>query len=267
MLDNPMIEDALLENPVLASEVLNGAIVDNGAVVDNDAMIRLNHATLSALAENDRLAPGPLSVAPEGNRHWLYRSLKRALDIVGTLALLVILSPVMIVSFLLLLLTTKGRPIFVQERVGQCGRLFSMYKFRTMCIDAHAKQHGIANEMGGPVFKNRYDPRITRLGGILRRWSIDETPQLFNVLLGDMTLVGPRPPIMSEVVRYEPWQQRRLSVTPGLTCLWQVSGRNEIGFEDWVRMDIWYIENQNLLTDLKLLVRTPLSVLSRRGAF
>jgi lipopolysaccharide/colanic/teichoic acid biosynthesis glycosyltransferase len=256
-----MFDDTTLDNTTLDSATFNSP------TLGQDRRTRLDRPRASAFVDDESLEPGPLAVAPEGNRHWLYRTLKRALDVLGTLVLLLILSPVMIVSFLLLVLTTKGRPIFVQERVGQCGRLFRMYKFRTMCLDAHAKQQEIANEMGGPVFKNRSDPRITRLGRILRRWSIDETPQLFNVLLGDMTLVGPRPPIMSEVVRYEPWQRRRLSVTPGLTCLWQVSGRNEIGFDDWMRMDLWYVENQTLLTDLKLLVRTPLSVLSRRGAF
>jgi lipopolysaccharide/colanic/teichoic acid biosynthesis glycosyltransferase len=121
--------------------------------------------------------------------------------------------------------------------------------------------------MDGPVFKNRQDPRVTRIGRVLRTLSIDELPQLFNVLAGHMSLVGPRPPLLKEVEQYEPWQRRRLAVKPGLTCVWQVSGRNEVGFDDWVRMDLWYIDNQHLLTDLKLLARTPSIVLSRRGAY
>jgi lipopolysaccharide/colanic/teichoic acid biosynthesis glycosyltransferase len=237
------------------------------ALPDHDAVATLDRAIRKKATNVKQPAALPVHVAPDGNRAWIYQSLKRSIDIVGAVVALILFSPIMLVSFAILMVTTKGRPIFVQQRVGLCGKLFNMYKFRTMCLDAHSKLHTVNNEMSGPVFKNRRDPRITRVGGFLRKCSIDEMPQLFNVLFGDMALVGPRPPIMSEVVRYEPWQRRRLSVKPGLTCLWQVSGRNEIGFEDWVRMDIWYVENQNLRTDIKLLVKTPLSVISRRGAF
>jgi lipopolysaccharide/colanic/teichoic acid biosynthesis glycosyltransferase len=142
-----------------------------------------------------------------------------------------------------------------------------MLKFRTMLPDADRRQHTVVNEKGGPIFKNRHDPRVTRLGRLLRRTSLDELPQLLNVLLGDMSLVGPRPPLAKEVARYKAWQRRRLAVQPGLTCLWQVSGRSEIGFEDWVRMDLWYVRNQGFLVDLKLLLKTPGSVLSARGAY
>jgi lipopolysaccharide/colanic/teichoic acid biosynthesis glycosyltransferase len=211
--------------------------------------------------------PVDFSVAPAGNLSLVYLAAKRAIDIFGALALLVFLAPIMVGTFLVLLVTTKGRPFFCQERVGYCGRRFWMLKFRTMCLDAACRQAQVANEQDGPVFKNRRDPRITRFGRILRSFSIDETPQLFNVLAGQMSLVGPRPPVPSEVAQYELWQRQRLAVKPGLTCLWQVSGRCEIGFEQWVRMDLWYIRNQSLLTDLKLLLATPASVLSRRGAY
>jgi lipopolysaccharide/colanic/teichoic acid biosynthesis glycosyltransferase len=204
---------------------------------------------------------------PAGNRSRVYRTTKRLLDVVGALALLVLFAPVMAATFAVLLVTTRGKPIFRQDRVGRCGRLFPMFKFRTMRLDAHLLQARVRNEQAGPVFKNRRDPRITRIGRFLRSTSIDETPQLFNVLFGHMSLVGPRPPVASEVVQYKAWQFGRLAVTPGLTCLWQISGRCEIGFEDWVRMDLWYAEHQSLWTDLKLLARTPLSVLSRRGAY
>ena len=206
-------------------------------------------------------------VPASGNRSKAYRVGKRLCDIVGASLLLVAFSPVLFVTFVVLWITTRGRPIFVQERVGQCGRLFRMYKFRTMRLDAEKVQDKIKNEQSGPVFKNRRDPRVTRIGRFLRSTSIDELPQLFNVLMGHMSLVGPRPPVPKEVLQYEPWQRRRLSVKPGLTCLWQVSGRCEIGFHDWVRMDIWYTKNQNFATDLKLLCKTPMSVLSRRGAY
>jgi len=210
---------------------------------------------------------GPIRIPASGNRTSAYQAVKRGFDIAGALTLLVVFSPLMFATFCVLFLTTRGRPFFSQTRVGECGRLFPMFKFRTMRLDADKMQRQVVNEQSGPVFKNRRDPRITRIGRTLRSTSIDEMPQLFNVLLGHMSLVGPRPPVPKEVVEYKPWQRRRLSVKPGLTCLWQVSGRCEIGFEDWVRMDIWYTKNQNLATDLKLLWQTPKSVLSRRGAY
>ena len=125
----------------------------------------------------------------------------------------------------------------------------------------------MANECTGPVFKNRRDPRVTRLGRILRKTSLDETPQLFHVLLGQMSLVGPPPLDVREVARFDPWQIRRMAVKPGLTCLWQVSGRSDVGFEEWTRMDLWYVRNQSLLVDLELLWRTPLKVLGGKGAY
>jgi lipopolysaccharide/colanic/teichoic acid biosynthesis glycosyltransferase len=214
-----------------------------------------------------RLAAGMPVVKPRGNQSRAYLAAKRAMDLVGALVLIVLLSPLIVGTLLVLLVTTKGRPFFVQKRVGHLGRMFRMVKFRTMRLDAHKLQHLVQNEQSGPVFKNRRDPRITRIGRFLRSTTIDELPQLFNVLKGDMALVGPRPPVESEVVKYEPWQLERLAVKPGLTCLWQVSGRCEIGFTDWVRMDIRYVRSQNLATDVKLLLRTPGSVLSRRGAY
>lgn len=207
------------------------------------------------------------AIAAEGNLRVGYQRLKRAFDIVGSLALLVVFSPLMLCALITLWFTTKGQPIFAQDRVGLCGRRFRMFKFRTMVLDAPKLQHLVKNEQNGPVFKNRRDPRITQVGRFLRSSSIDEMPQLINVLLGQMSLVGPRPPVPAEVARYDAHQRRRLSVKPGLTCLWQVSGRCEIGFDQWVDMDLWYVDHQGIWTDLKLLIQTPLSVLSRRGAY
>jgi lipopolysaccharide/colanic/teichoic acid biosynthesis glycosyltransferase len=214
-----------------------------------------------------QLAMGRAIVGAAGNRSALYLGAKRLLDVVGALVLLSVLWPIMLATYVVLLFTARGRPIFRQERLGHRGRRFTLYKFRTMCLDAVGRQNEVSNEQDGPIFKNRRDPRITRFGHFLRSTSIDETPQLFNVLLGQMSLVGPRPPLAKEVAGYEPWQRVRLAVKPGLTCLWQVSGRSEIGFEEWVRMDLWYVEHQNLLTDLKLLVKTPWTVISQRGAY
>ncbi len=214
-----------------------------------------------------RLVEGREFVAPEGNRSAGYQWAKRALDVAGALALLGLLGPVIAAIYVVLYLTTGGRPVYRQVRIGYLGRPFTMYKFRTMRLDADRIRHTVNNEQGGPVFKNRRDPRITWLGRWLRKTSLDETPQLINVLRGEMSIVGPRPPIASEVAKYEPWQRRRLSVKPGLTCLWQVSGRNEIEFDRWVRMDLWYVRHQAIWTDLMLLLRTPLSVITCRGAY
>ena len=214
-----------------------------------------------------RLAEGEAIVRAEGNRSAWYRGLKRGVDLAGTALLLLLLTPLMLITWLVLFVTTRGRPIFKQVRLGYRGRPFTMYKFRTMTLDALETQHRVVNEQEGPIFKNRRDPRITTIGRFLRSTSIDELPQLLNVLWGQMSLVGPRPPIGKEVARYEPWQRRRLAVRPGLTCLWQVSGRSEIDFQRWVRMDLWYVRNQSFLVDLKLLWKTPRSVLSGRGAY
>lgn len=216
---------------------------------------------------NERLARGEALVAPGGNRHLLYRVAKRAFDVVGAAVLLVLLSPIMLTILIVLTITTKGRPLFIQRRIGYLGRPFRMFKFRTMRLDAEQIKHAVSNQVDGPVFKNRRDPRITRLGRWLRKTSLDETPQLLHVLFGQMSLVGPRPLVPGEVAKFAPWQRERLAVVPGLTCLWQVSGRSDVAFEDWMRMDVWYVRNQSLWNDFVLLLSTPASVLSGRGAY
>ena len=164
-------------------------------------------------------------------------------------------------------LTSPGPAFYRQLRVGQHGRVFHILKFRSMVSGADTLQKALEehNEQSGPVFKMRNDPRITPLGRILRKFSIDELPQFINVLRGDMTLVGPRPPVPKEVAQYEPWQLRRLSVVPGLTCIWQVSGRNEIAFKDWMYLDLRYIDTWSLGQDLSLLLKTVPTVVAGRG--
>lgn len=193
---------------------------------------------------------------------------KRVLDVIGAIVGLLLVTPVLIVTAILIKLEDRGPVFFVQERSGLYGRTFPMYKFRSMVIDAEAKKSELAgqNEMAGPVFKIARDPRITRIGAFIRKTSIDELPQFWNVLRGEMSLVGPRPPIPSEVARYERWQMRRLSMKPGLTCIWQVSGRNKIGFEEWMRLDLEYIDNWSLFLDLKLISMTIPVLISRKGA-
>jgi lipopolysaccharide/colanic/teichoic acid biosynthesis glycosyltransferase len=164
--------------------------------------------------------------------------------------------------------TSRGALLFRQERVGLYGRTFHMLKFRSMVTNAEALQQTLqaSNEQSGPVFKMKLDPRITRVGRFLRKHSLDELPQLVNVVRGDMAIVGPRPPLPSEVAKYEAWQRRRLSVRPGLTCVWQVSGRNDISFEQWMYLDMQYIDHWSLAEDLGLILKTVPIVLHGRGA-
>ena len=195
------------------------------------------------------------------------RVLKRMLDVLASASALWLLSPLLSVVTVLVKLTSPGPAFYRQLRVGQHGRLFHILKFRSMVSGADSLQKALEehNEQTGPVFKMRNDPRITPLGRILRKFSIDELPQFINVLRGDMTLVGPRPPVPKEVAQYEPWQLRRLSVVPGLTCIWQVSGRNEIAFKDWMYLDLRYIDTWSLGQDLSLLLKTVPTVVAGRG--
>ena len=189
----------------------------------------------------------------------LYSVTKRLIDIVGSLCGIILLSPLfLIVAILIKLEDPKGKVFFAQERNGRYPKTFKMYKFRSMVHNAEdlLKDLMDRNEQTGPVFKINDDPRITKVGKVIRRTSIDELPQLFNVLKGDMSLVGPRPPIPHEVDQYNSYQMQRLAVKPGLTCIWQVSGRNNIGFDEWVEMDIEYIKTRNLWLDIKLIFKT-----------
>ena len=195
--------------------------------------------------------------------------LKRCVDVVGGGLALVVLAPLFAVIALLVKATSRGPVLFVQDRVGKGGRLFRFYKFRTMVLDAEARKAELEhlNEMSGPVFKIARDPRMTRVGAWLRKSSLDELPQFWNVLKGDMSLVGPRPPVPDEVERYTKREAQRLSVTPGMTGLWQVSGRSTIsGFDAWVDIDLRYVNEWSLGLDLWILVKTPFVVISTRGA-
>jgi len=193
---------------------------------------------------------------------------KRAMDIAGAVIALIVFSPVMLVTAIAIKLTSRGPVVFKQKRAGLGGKPFDFYKFRSMYVGAEAKKAELLahNEQTGPVFKMANDPRVTPVGRFIRKWSIDELPQFWNVLKGDMTLVGPRPPTLDEVPHYMNWQRQRLGLTPGLTCIWQVSGRSEVGFDDWVRMDIQYARARSVFRDLQILVRTVPALISRRGA-
>jgi lipopolysaccharide/colanic/teichoic acid biosynthesis glycosyltransferase len=196
-------------------------------------------------------------------------ALRRALDVVVSAAALLLLLPLLLLVAVCIRLDSPGPILFVQTRVGKGGREFPVFKFRSMFMDAEARLHLVlaTNERSGPVFKMRRDPRITRIGRGLRRCSLDEVPQLLNVLRGEMSLVGPRPALPREVVLYTPSQQARLSVLPGLTGLWQVSGRAELSFEASVALDLEYVRRQSVWLNMALLVRTVPAVLTGYGAY
>ena len=200
------------------------------------------------------------------DRYWQY-FVKRTMDLVLGFILIILTCPLMLAAALAIKITSNGPVFFIQKRVGYNKRIFYLYKFRTMRAGAESEQEKIQelNEMDGPVFKIRNDPRITKIGHWLRKTSIDELPQLFNVLKGDMSLVGPRPlPVRDYNGFNKDWQRRRFSVKPGITCIWQVSGRNGISFEDWMKLDMDYIDNWSLIGDLKILFKTiPVVILTR----
>ena len=194
---------------------------------------------------------------------------KRALDLVlGSVALMGAL-PVMLLAAIAIKLDSPGPVLHRAIRVGRDGRTFTFLKLRSMRVGAEELRGLLLhlNQAQGPTFKLQNDPRVTRVGRWLRKLSLDELPQLLHVLTGEMSLVGPRPPFPEEVERYEPWMRRRLTVTPGLTCLWQIRGRSDVGFDEWMRLDLQYVDRQSFLLDLKILALTLPAVISARGAY
>lgn len=215
----------------------------------------------------DQSAPGTHLALQQ--RRWQVVA-KRALDVIVSAMLLALLSPLLALIALAVKLTDNGPVFYPWLVVGQDGRCFTGFKFRTMVVDADLLKLRLLeqNEATGPVFKMRNDPRITRVGRVLRKYSLDELPQLWSVLKGDMSLVGPRPPLQSEYVHFTDWHKQKLSVKPGITCLWQISGRSEIrDFDDWVRLDLEYIRQWSIWLDLHILLQTIPVVLRGRGAW
>jgi exopolysaccharide biosynthesis polyprenyl glycosylphosphotransferase len=210
----------------------------------------------------------PIMVYRSDRRSNLELHIKEAMDRIGAFLGLVLCAPILLLSVMAIRLDSKGPAFFTQERLGKNGRRFKMYKLRTMINHAERQKDRLnhLNEMSGPVFKIKQDPRVTRVGRILRKFSIDEFPQFFNILKGDMSLVGPRPPLPREVAQYKPWQRRKLSIKPGATCLWQINGRNEIDFEGWMKLDLEYIDNWSLKKDAEILAKTLPALLKGKGA-
>lgn len=194
---------------------------------------------------------------------------KRILDVLGSGLLLLVLMPVIAAIVLAVKLTSPGPILYKSNRVGLCGRVFKFLKFRSMYVDADQRLAELQaqNEKDGPIFKMKNDPRITPVGRFLRKYSLDELPQLINVFVGEMSLVGPRPPIPREVEQYDPACLERLRVKPGITCFWQVMGRSNLTFQEWMELDRKYLREMSIWTDLKILVKTPLAVLKGDGAY
>ncbi len=209
-----------------------------------------------------------VKVVSEYEKNLGYFIIKRIIDIIGALCGILLLSPVMVVVGIWIKLDSKGSVFFEQNRVGQDGREFKMYKFRSMCTDAEYLLEKLQdkNEMSGPMFKIKEDPRVTKLGRFIRKTSIDELPQLFNILKGEMSLVGPRPSLPKEVAQFTSFQKQRLVAKPGLTCYWQVKGRSNVSFEEWMEMDVKYVEERNTWIDIRLIFKTVKVLFGDEGA-
>lgn len=198
-----------------------------------------------------------------------YLTIKRIMDIIGSIIGLILLSPILVVIAILIKIESRGQVIFSQNRIGLKGKVFKLYKFRSMVYNAEKLKRELEskNEMSGPMFKMKNDPRITKIGAFIRKTSIDELPQLINVLKGEMSLVGPRPSLPEEVENFEPWMLKRLDVKPGLTCYWQVEGRNTITFDEWMKLDIKYVDKQSIWIDIKLICRTIVLLFGDKNAY
>ncbi len=209
-----------------------------------------------------------ITITSEDLHRPVYEFMKRILDVVCSALALVVLSPVFLVTALAVR-SDGGKAFYSQTRLGKNNVPFKMYKFRSMHPDAEKFRQELFkyNEVDGPVFKMKNDPRITRVGKFIRKYSIDELPQLLNILKGDMSIVGPRPPLPDEVEKYTDYQMQRLLVTPGLTCFWQAYGRSALSFDDWMHMDMMYIRHRSLHLDIMLIIKTIFSVLFKRGAY
>ena len=232
-------------------------------IVPDLFQMSLSMVDMQNVAGIPMLTPSETQLSP-----WA-RLFKRGIDVLGSALGLLILSPLLLIIAVAIRLDSPGPVIFSQPRVGRDGRLFRVYKFRTMVKEADRIKDQVRhlNEAQGPMFKIREDPRVTRMGRFLRRTSLDELPQFWNTLRGDMSLVGPRPALPDEVADYADWHRKRLATAPGITGLWQVSGRSDLPFDEMVLLDIYYIENWSPLLDLSILLRTVPSVLARSGAY
>lgn len=226
---------------------------------------------LNIFAENDVLTMDSTFLKSQDINHkYVYRFLKRLMDIFGSMIGLIVLSPLFLIIAIAIKKEEKKGPVFFsQTRIGKNGKEFKMYKFRSMCVNAENKLNELlkSNEVEGAMFKIKDDPRVTKTGKFIRKTSIDELPQLLNVLKGDMSLVGPRPPLEREVEEYSTYDKQRLLIKPGCTGVWQISGRNDVGFDEMVKMDIGYIRNLSIINDIKIIFKTAWVMIKPNGAY
>lgn len=260
--DCPVAPPTISQTAVSSSQENAASLA--AAPLSEAALAGAPHTSLAPVRADDRAI---IFEEPKVGR--LYLLLKRLLDILVAVSMLVLLSPLLALIALAILIDNPGPILFSQMRVGRNNRAFRFYKFRSMVKNAPALQAQLKaeNEAAGPIFKMRRDPRVTRVGRILRKYSLDELPQLVNVLRGEMSLVGPRPHLPSEVAQYEAHQHRRLTVQPGLVCLREIHGRSELTFERWIELDLQYIACRSLRTDLGILIKLVPAVLCGRGAY
>lgn len=236
--------------------------------MNGDTPLRLRPGTPSRLPSPSQ-SPATDATVADITDPFGYRVTKRAFDLIVGSGILLLLLPVIPLVALMIRFDSEGPVFYRQQRIGMGGRPFRFYKFRSMRADSDRLRADLEarNELTGPVFKIKNDPRVTAVGQFLRRSSLDEIPQIFNVLKGDMSIVGPRPALPGEVARYEAWHRRRLDVKPGITCLWQVAGRSHVDFDEWMRLDIEYMSRRSLRTDVAIFVKTIPAVIARRGAY
>lgn len=223
---------------------------------------------MGTIAKNDRAAAADYHHVVL-NRKPVYEFFKRIMDIICSAAALIILSPIFLITAIAIKYEDGGTVFFTQSRVGKHEKPFTIYKFRSMCMNAETMLENLQqfNEAGGPAFKMANDPRLTKVGNWIRTYSIDELPQLVNILKGDMSIVGPRPPLPNEVAQYNTYQKQRLLVKPGLTCYWQCGGRSHIGFDEWMQLDMRYIEERGFFKDIEIILRTVPAVFRHTGAY
>lgn len=267
-----LLRDKTIDEVILLKENTDPNEVQNLVTICSEmgVVFRMYSPFFNMLANKTHLhyfGTLPLLTVSSKSFNYLEIKVKRVFDVIFSLLVLIFLSPLFLAIALAIKFDSKGPILFKQKRVGLRGRRFLVYKFRTMVTNAEDLKSQLEehNEMDGPVFKISNDPRITKVGGFLRKTSLDELPQFFNVLMGEMSVVGPRPPIPEEVRQYERWQLRRLSMKPGITCIWQVSGRNSIPFEEWMKMDMQYIDNWSLKLDFVIFLKTIRTVLRGDG--
>ncbi|MBI3752907.1 MAG: sugar transferase [Deltaproteobacteria bacterium] len=249
-----------------------GITIPSGDSCDNKVLIDdMRHGDVNLIPSQHKIdrvvEPGVLQIS--SFRYFVYLGIKRLMDVLASSALLIFLSPLIFLTAIAIKMDSEGQVIFRQKRCGKNGKDFQMLKFRTMVKDAHSLQQKLAsqNNVDGPMFKLVDDPRVTKIGKILRKTSLDELPQLINVLKGEMSLVGPRPLVMDEMKFSPSWRSIRLKVKPGITGLWQVQGRSEAPFHEWIRHDVYYVKNQSLWLDIKILLKTIKVVFKKAGAY